>query len=142
VVRQVWRRRLGGRLGWGAIAAGVRPRDGYAEIASETSGTPITLDMATSKSNGTTVPVADNQHPGQIPSATGVGELVSMSSDRLTVTVTSETVDDVENALKAAAQELGGELDRSRGRCRDDEISTGEALAEVARAYTGWTYDE
>jgi len=65
-----------------------------------------------------------------------------MSSDRLTVTVTSETVDDVENALKAAAQELGGELDRSRGRCRDDEISTGEALAEVARAYTGWTYDE
>ncbi|MFW5905386.1 MAG: hypothetical protein ACOCUO_00900 [archaeon] len=45
----------------------------------------------------------------------------------------------VENALIAAADELDADLNGSRGRPADGEISNAEALVEVARAYTGWS---
>jgi hypothetical protein len=48
----------------------------------------------------------------------------------------------VENALEAAAADLGGELDQSRGRPGEGAVSTNEALEKVAEAYTGWSADE
>jgi hypothetical protein len=54
-----------------------------------------------------------------------------------TYTVPDEHVPTVENALDAD-DELPT-VDRSRGRTPEGAISTGDALAEVAEAFTGWS---
>ncbi|PSP38273.1 hypothetical protein BRC71_06260 [Halobacteriales archaeon QH_7_65_31] len=49
----------------------------------------------------------------------------------------------VENALDAVdADEELPDVDRGRGRTSEGEISTGEAVALIAEAYTGWSADE
>jgi len=53
--------------------------------------------------------------------------------------IPDEHVDTVENAIDAVDDLEDVDVDRSRGRCSDGEVSTGEALAIVAEAYTGWS---
>ena len=56
-----------------------------------------------------------------------------------TYTVPDEHVPTVENALDAVdADDELPTVDRSRGRTPEGAISTGDALAEVAEAFTGW----
>lgn len=64
-------------------------------------------------------------------------------SRQLNISVRDERrADVVENALEAAADELGADLDRSRGRTANGAVSTTEAIEEVAAAYTGWRPEE
>jgi hypothetical protein len=59
--------------------------------------------------------------------------------DRLVITITGEeAVENVENALDAAASELDSELSSGRGRPSEGEISVGVAAEELATAYTGY----
>lgn len=62
-----------------------------------------------------------------------------MTPERLAIQVTGEDeVAAVENALEAAAREHDSELNTTPGRGGKDELTKGEALVEVSRAYTGW----
>jgi len=46
----------------------------------------------------------------------------------------------IENAIDALDEDCSEpDVDRSRGRSGDGKISTGEALARIAEAYTGWS---
>lgn len=61
-----------------------------------------------------------------------------MGRDRLNIAVTNPAQQRaLENALAAVEDELGAELHRDRGRPGEGQISTPEALVELARAYTG-----
>jgi len=54
--------------------------------------------------------------------------------------VPDDAVETVENALDAVDGDPDlPNVDRTRGRTAEDEVSTGHALAIVAEAYTGWS---
>lgn len=53
--------------------------------------------------------------------------------------VRDEDVATVENAIDALEDLEDVDVDRSRGRPGDGSISTGEALARICEAYTGWS---
>lgn len=58
----------------------------------------------------------------------------------LTITIRDEErAETVENALEAAASEIGADLNTSRGRTPDGFVSRADALEEVAESYTGWS---
>ncbi|MFW5905380.1 MAG: hypothetical protein ACOCUO_00870 [archaeon] len=54
---------------------------------------------------------------------------------RKSITATGDDVRVVQEALEEAADELGAELNDTKGRTGDDEISNSTAIAEIARAY-------
>ena len=56
-----------------------------------------------------------------------------------TYTVTDDDVETIENAIDAVDELEDVDVDRSRGRTSAGWISTGEALAKIAEAYTGWS---
>lgn len=57
---------------------------------------------------------------------------------RLNITISDEQmVENIENAFSFVEEELDVEINRSRGRNGDGEISTAEAVEELALAYSG-----
>lgn len=54
-------------------------------------------------------------------------------------TIPDAEVATVENAIDALEDELEVDVDRSRGRPGGGAIGTGEALARICEAYTGWS---
>lgn len=63
--------------------------------------------------------------------------------DHLTLNVRgSDDVAIVENALEAVAADRDAELNTGRGQPTDGQMTRGEALVELARAYTGWPIEQ
>ena len=53
--------------------------------------------------------------------------------------IPEDDVDTVENAIDALEDLENIDVDRTRGRPAGGSISTGQALAQICEAYTGWS---